>query len=96
MLKDLNHLMSCFQDNYIREDNFLQVNVHFFIHGFFTSSHAKYFIHPYILSSHSGARRIQNTQFKDNFSQICECFFFSSHLLLEYRVFHQMNEINCQ
>lgn len=27
MLKDLNHLMSCSQDNYIREDNFLQVNV---------------------------------------------------------------------
>lgn len=27
MLKDLNLLMSCSQDNYIREDNFLQVNV---------------------------------------------------------------------
>lgn len=95
MLKALYYLMSCSQDIYIREYNFLPVNVDFFVHSFFLSSNAKYFLFPDILSSHSETGRTQNTQFKDNFSQNCECFFFSSHLL-EYRIFHQMNEINCQ
>ena len=53
MLKDLKLLMSCSQDNYIREANFLQENLDFFTPiAFLSSSHANYFLRPYILSSH--------------------------------------------
>ena len=66
MLKDLNHLMSCSQDNYIRENNFLQENLDF-VPSFFISSVRSTSYIP-ILNSQSEARRIQNNQFKDNFS----------------------------
>jgi len=94
MLKDLNHLMSCSQDNYIREDNFLQVNVDLsfsYPHMRSTSFIPKNKFHV-LMQEESRT----NTQFKDNFSENYIWVSFSSHLLLEYPIFHQMNEINCQ